>query len=206
MTTKELYPIAARAISWALHPLIIPLYLLLVLFSQTAFVHLSAMAKWYLCGIISLYGIALPSIGIILLKVWKKRKRLPFDRRYERSIPLLIGSVCYLIAAITISGIEIADFLRKIVLAAALVEGLVAWITLRWKISLHLTAAGLAIAIFLVLNLLGLPQMLLPFVAAIVMSGLLATARLYLQKNNPQQIAGGFGLGFAVGMVALLFF
>ena len=205
MTTHETITTSARALSWALHPIILPLYLLLTLFSQTAFVHFSPFAKWFLCGIVVLYGIVAPILAILALRYIGRISNLRIAHRRERTLLLLICATCYLIASLTICRIEAADFLRKILLAAALLEALCAWITVYWKISLHLAAMGLAVAMMIILNLLGLPQMLAPMLATIVAAGLLASARLYLHRHTATQVACGFGLGLAVGIVSLLF-
>mgnify|MGYP006896734914 FL=1 len=66
------------------------------------------------------------------------------DDRRERLLPLLIGAVCYVLCALTLSKIPSAIFLRKFMVAAACCELLCFVVSLRWKISLHLTGMGLS--------------------------------------------------------------
>lgn len=196
----------AQAVSWALHPFVLPLYLVLLLFSQTAFALFSPALKSYLAGSILLYGMLLPMMAIMLLRHRGMLPDLRIEGQRERVLPLMIGAICYMLCAVTIGRIDSALFLRKFMVAAGCCEVMCALVTPRWKISLHLTGMGAATALLVVMNLLAIPRMLLPLLATIVAAGVLASARLYLGRHTPLQVAAGFAGGFAVTLLALFFF
>ena len=127
------------------------------------------------------------------------------DRR-ERLLPLLIGAICYVLCAVTIARLPSAVFLRKFMIAAACCETMCLLVSTRWKISLHLTGMGAAVAMLVVMNVVGVGNMLIPLTVVILLSGALASARLYLGCHTPLQIAAGFFGGFAVTTLAVLFF
>lgn len=195
----------AQALSWALHPFVLPIYLLLLLFSQTAFATFTPLLQRYLIGSVVLYGVVLPVVLVVWLRMRGRLKDLRIAERSDRILPLMIGAVCYMLCAVTIGRIEAAAFLRKFVVAAACCELMCAIVSTRWKISLHLTGMGAAVALLVVMNLLALQQMFVPLLATIVAAGLLASARLYLGRHTPLQVAAGFFGGFLITLIALFF-
>lgn len=196
----------AQSLSWALHPFVLPIYLLLLLFSQTAFARFSTPLQIYLIGSVLLYGVVLPFFFILLLRIRGRLTNFRIEEQRERILPLMIGAICYMLCAVTIGRIESADFLRKFMVAAGCCELMCALVTMRWKISLHLTGMGSAVALLVVMNLLALPRMFVPLLVTIGASGLLASARLYLGRHTPLQVAAGFVGGFVLSLVALFFF
>lgn len=204
-TPARLLHASAQALSWALHPFVLPLYLVLLLFSQTAFALFTPAVKWYLAGSILLYGVLLPLFAICLLRYRGYLPDWKIGERRERILPLMIGACCYMLCAVTIGRIDSALFLRKFMVASACCEMMCAVVTTRWQISLHLTGMGAAVALLVVMNLLALPNMFPALLWSIAAAGALASARLYLGRHNPWQILAGFVGGFLITLVALFF-
>ena len=185
------YKKIATGISWVLHPFLLPVYLMAVLLTMTAFSHYPPNVKFYL------------SLGVL-----RSLGRISDDRiddRRERFLPLLVGAVCYVLCAITIAKIPSAIFLRKFMVAAACCEVLCLVVSFYWKISLHLTGMGAVVALLVVMNVVGVGNMLVPLMVAILCAGALASARLYLGCHNGWQVLAGFSGGFAVSVLAVLF-
>lgn len=196
----------AQALSWALHPFVLPLYLTLLLFSQTAFAFFTPSVKYYLAGSILLYGVLLPMLSIVVLRYRGWLPDWKIAERRERIVPLMIGACCYMLCATTIGRIETAVFLRKFMVAAACCEMMCALVTTRWQISLHLTGMGAAVALLTVMNILAVPSMFVPLLWGIAAAGALASARLYLGRHTPLQLVAGFAGGFLVTLTTLFFF
>ncbi len=55
------------------------------------------------------------------------------------------------------------------------------------------------------MNVVGVGNMLVPLMVAILCAGALASARLYLGCHNGWQVLAGFCGGFAVSVLAVLF-
>lgn len=196
----------AQALSWALHPFVLPLYLTLLLFSQTAFAFFTPSVKYYLAGSILLYGVLLPMLSIVVLRYRGWLPDWKITERRERIVPLMIGACCYMLCATTIGRIETAVFLRKFMVAAACCEMMCALVTTRWQISLHLTGMGAAVALLTVMNILAVPSMFVPLLWGIAAAGALASARLYLGRHTPLQLVAGFAGGFFITLTTLFFF
>ncbi len=195
----------SNTLSWVLHPFLQPVYLMTVLLTMTTFARYTPQMKFYLMWVVALYAIIIPVLTLGVLRSLGRITDFRVDDRRERLLPLLIGTVCYVLCAITFAKIPSAIFLRKFMIAAACCEMLCFVVSLRWKISLHLTGMGAVVALLVVMNIIGVGNMLVPLLIAILCAGALASARLYLGCHNGAQVLAGFCGGFAVSLLAVLF-
>lgn len=195
----------ARSLSWALHPILLPLYLVAALFSMTVFALFPLRVQLYLGGSVLLFGTLLPALAVALLYRTGLLRDLRIGERRQRILPLAIGTLCYLLCVLAVSRVGEALFLRKFALAAACCEAMCCLVSLRWKISLHLTGIGSAVALLIVMNIIGIQLMFRPLLVAILAGGLLASARLYLGYHNPLQLLAGFCGGLTLTLFVLLF-
>ncbi len=191
----------ADLVSTLLHPFFVPLYALLVLLSGSL---LLLSTKLYLVGVVLLYTLALPVLMLLILRHLGRLGSYRIDNRRERILPLMLGTLCYLLCALTLLKLPVAMLLHKMMFGAALCQLFCLMVTLRWKISLHLTAQGGVVAFFSILTIAGNDHMLLPLLLAVFGSGLLASARLYLGCHNGWQILAGFMGGFLIMFLTVL--
>lgn len=199
------YTRLSNGVSWVLHPFLLPMYMMVVLLTLTAFAYYPTGVKLYLLWVVVLYAVIIPVLVLGVLRSLGRISNYRLDDRQERFLPLLIGIACYVLCAITIAKIPSAVFLRKFMVAAACCEALCLVVSLRWKISLHLTGMGAVVALMVVMNVVGVGNMLYPLMVAMLCAGALASARLYLGCHSAQQVAAGFFGGFAVATLAVLF-
>ncbi len=199
------YTKLANGISWGLHPFILPIYLLLILFLGTTFELYTTNIKIYLTGVVVLYTIVIPAISLVVLRSMGYISSYKLDQRSERMLPLIIGAVCYILCAITISKIPMAIFIHKFLIAAACCELATLFISQRWKISLHLTGMGALVGLLFVMNLAGVGDLLPLFLISILGAGILATTRLYLGCHNGAQVLAGFACGFLICTLSMFF-
>ena len=205
MPYKIDYTRLAHGISWVLHPFLLPVYMIALLLTATTFALFPANVKFYLLWVILLYAVLIPVLALGVLRSLGRISSYRVDDRRERLLPLLVGAICYLLCAITLAKIPSVVFLRKFMVAAACCEVLCLVVSLRWKISLHLTGMGAVVALLVVMNIAGVGHMLIPLSVAILGAGALASARLYLGCHNGMQVLAGFGVGFLVATLAMLF-
>ena len=100
---KQLPTYLSRALSMALHPLVMPLYLVALLFTQTSFALFPLKVKWYLGGAVVLYGTLIPILVIGVLRYFGKLSNLHIHNRRERTLLLGVGMVAYLICAFVVN-------------------------------------------------------------------------------------------------------
>ncbi len=196
----------SRAVSVVLHPLLVPLYVLLLLLAgPTQLAAYPVSIKIYLFLVTALYTAVVPVLAVGVLRSMGRISSLTIDRRHERILPLVIGIICYVLCAVTVSRIPSAMLIRKFLVAGACCELFCLAVTFRWKISLHLTAQG-AVAAFLLLMTFGNAGNLTSALAfSILCAGVLASARLWLGCHNIGQIAAGYFGGFVVATLVVLF-
>lgn len=200
-----MYQKLSNGLSWVLHPFVLPLYMMVVMLTLTIFVRYPANVKFYLMWVVALYTVIIPMLALAVLRSLGRISDYKIDNRRERMLPLLVGVICYVLCAITIAKIPSVDFLRKFMIAAACCEAMCLVVSFYWKISLHLTAMGAVVALLVVMNVVGVGNMLVPLMVAILCAGALASARLYLGCHNGTQVLAGFCGGFAVATLAVLF-
>ena len=195
----------AHGLSTLLHPFFVPLWMILILlFGDTLLANYSLSTRLYLLWVVVLYGLLLPLFSLVILRRvgWLSSYRI--DERRERRIPLLLGALFYLACALTFSLVESAYLLQKVMLGAAGCEILCLLVTLRWKISLHLTGMGAATALLFLLAFAGVGNLFWPLLGATLLSGMLASARLFLGCHTGWQILAGYLGGMAVMTGAIL--
>lgn len=196
----------SRALSWLLHPFLVPLYVLGFMLLTDGFLsRLPASIKSYLAWIVVLYAAIVPMLSIAFMRGLGLLKNFGLHSQRSRLLPLLVGAISYVLCAITLSDVAVATIIRKFVLAAACCEVLALVVTPFWKISLHLICMGGVTAVFTLLSVAGAGQHFWALVATILLSGALASARLHLGAHNPSQIAVGYFGGLVVAMLAMIY-
>lgn len=196
----------SRALSWLLHPFVVPLYVLGFMLLTDGFLsRLPASIKSYLAWIVVLYAAIVPMLSIAFMRGLGLLKNFGLHSQRSRLLPLLVGAISYVLCAITLSDVAVATIIRKFVLAAACCEVLALIVTPFWKISLHLICMGGVTAVFTLLSVAGAGQHFWALVATIMLSGALASARLHLGAHNPSQIAVGYFGGLVVAMLAMIY-
>lgn len=195
----------SRALSGLLHPFFQPLYLMTLLLTCTIFAAYPVKMKLYLLGVVLLYTMLIPVLALAVLRRTGRLSSYGIDNRRERIVPLLIGAICYVLCATTLAKFPTAVFLRKFMIAGACCELMCLFVSLRWKISLHLTGMGALTALLVLLNFIGVQQLFVPLLVVVGASGLLASARLHLGCHNGLQILAGYCGGFVVALLAVIF-
>lgn len=195
----------SKALSVLLHPLAVPLYLMLLLVAgptQLAYYPLSV--KFYLLWVTALYTAVIPLLSVGLLRSMGRISSFTIDRRSERILPLVIGIICYLLCSVAVGQIPSAMIVRKFMLAGACCQLFCLAVTFYWKISLHLAVQG-AVAAFLVLLTFGnAGNLTVALAVAVLCAGALASARLWLGCHTIRQITAGYVGGFIVSALAVL--
>ena len=116
----------------------------------------------------------------------------------NRIIPLLFASVFYYVGFILLSRIHFIPMFKLIMIASVLVIVALLLISFKWNISIHMAAAGAVTATLFALSFRTGLDTVSAIVAVVIVSGLVGTARLTLNKNNLLQVAAGYFLGFII--------
>jgi len=187
----------ARIISVVFHPLFMPVYGLLIIFSApTLFGYLPFQVKKLLLLIVMINNVILP---FSLMPFFIHRNIISswtVENRRERIIPLLLTTILYSVTSFIIFRLPIPLFLKTFVFSTFFISIIVTVINFWWKISLHSTAAGAIIALVLILSFKMFAPLTGYLVISVIAGGLILSSRLRLNYHNPLQVWMGFLAGF----------
>ncbi len=195
--TKDFLDNPAKIISVIFHPLFMPVYGMLIIFSApTLFGYLPFAVKKLLFLIVVINNIFLP---LSLMPFFKYRNIISswsVENRRERIIPLLFTTLLYLTTSFIIFRFSIPVFLKSFLFAAFFISMVVTIINFWWKISIHSVGLGALTALVLILTIKMYSPMVWYLITVIVASGLVLSARLKLNTHSPQQVWFGFLTGY----------
>jgi len=116
----------------------------------------------------------------------------------ERRFPLFVSILLYLVTIYFFRKPEIPTVLESMLLSVLV--GLIAAMIINhfWKISLHLMGIGGVLGGLIALSVVN--HFFLPGLCSffILLAGLIAAARLRLNIHTPEQLIGGFSMGFVL--------
>lgn len=157
-------------------------------------------------GIVFLTTFIVPIIIIFLTKRFGLIYSFLMESREERLIPILI---------VTVFMFPISSFFKRIpelsmyyyyIQCSIMLCFMTLLVSMRWKVSLHMTGWGCFTACLFIMTKISMKVYLPFFIVSILLSGIVASTRLYLKSHNNAQIYVGFAMGFiwVFGMSFLL--
>jgi len=188
---------AAKTISVIFHPILIPLYGLILIFSvPTIYSYLSLPVKKILILTMLVNNIVLPLSLLIFLKMRNHISSWEMESRKERMLPLFFTTILYAITSYLVINYPVPNFIKTYFIGIFFVASSITVINNWWKISIHAAGAGMLTALMLMLSFQMYHIMLLPLMATITIAGLILSSRLRLNFHTPAQVWIGFLLGF----------
>ncbi|WP_266364133.1 phosphatase PAP2 family protein [Tellurirhabdus rosea] len=204
----------ARFLSVVFHPLLIPTLLFgLLLIGVPGAVGadtFSLRVRLNLLVLIALGTFLLPALLITLLHRAGYVRSLHMEELTDRRVPYFLTAVLYttLTLLFTFRLEQLATIAPGIgiILASVTVSvTLVGLISIFWKISAHsVSMSGMIGALLGITIQQGEDRLFFPLLVLVALTGMVGTARLYLNAHTPAQVWAGYGLGLAVGLACTL--
>lgn len=194
----------ARTLSFVLHPMLMPLYLLFFIFNGTT---LYAFIPWSIklyCYLVTLSALLImPLLSLPLFRYFHLIRSYDLDEKQDRVYPVMIAVAFAFLGFWMLGRVAYTNIVQQLFLVLIILLSAFSVITLRWKISMHMTAVGGVCGFLLVLGMKYPQDVRDSLIFMLLMAGLLASSRLYLKKHNPLQIYLGFlfGLCFVAGIL-----
>lgn len=197
----------ARILSYIFHPLLITTYAVVVLFNSGHYLGVvNSEARNMIYSIYFIITFLLPALFIPVLYYFGMISKIEIDKRKERLLPLLTVVIMYSLAWHFMGRIGMPPLLLKIIISSLFSVFATLLVTLFWKISLHSAGMGSLLGlVFFLANFENLSMLLIGFFV-ILFSGLVCTARLYLNRHSPVQVYVGYFLGFTVVYLTMIIF
>ena len=159
-------------------------------------------AKRFVLMVVLFTTAILPMLAVALLSL--KPKFDPSLRKTnDRLLAFLFTSAFYYLGYTLLSRIKVYPVFKILLIAAVLVIIALLLVSVKWKISSHLAAIGSLTGAFLTLSFRTGINPYLVIISLIVVSGILAWARLVLKKNNLPEITAGYFLGLTIQSLVL---
>ncbi len=194
----------AGIISLLFHPLLLPTYMLIILFYIPGFTifSYSTETKFYLIAFVFIMTFGIPASLVYMLKRFKVIESLQMNNRKERLIPLGMMAGIYFITFYSLNNIGSLALFNLFLIGVAIVSLVAIVITLYTKISLHMMGAGGVSGALLGLLLAYPVDMRWLFYLVILLAGVIGYARLTITNHTLRQLYNGFMMGFVL-MLAL---
>jgi hypothetical protein len=190
---------AARIVSITFHPLLIPVYgLLVIFFAPTLFWYLPFRVKEILFFIFLINNVLIPLSLMPFLRYRNIISSWLIEERHERIIPLLVVSLLYSITSFIMYRLQIPVFVKAYTYSLAILSVVLLIINFSWKISLHSAGAGAVTALIFVLSFKMGVQLPVQTASILLLSGAVMSARLKMQSHEPKEVYVGFIAGLVI--------
>jgi len=195
----------ATIISYLFHPVFMPLIgLVIILNSGTYSVELPGEFKNYLYLMTGLCTLVLPLSFLPVLIYFQYVKEMTISERRERLIPLFFTTICFYAGYYFVSRFSPVKVINLFLLSSTLVVMLILIISLFWKISIHSAGIGGIMGLIIILSVSYSIDMTFFMSAAFLVSGIIFTARLTLNKHTLVELLAGYLIG-VVAVASVMF-
>jgi hypothetical protein len=194
---KDFPDMLAQLISVIFHPLLIPVYGMMILFSAPVlFGYLPFEVKKLLVLIVLINNILLPLSLLPFLRYKNIISSWSVENRRERIIPLCITTLLYAVTSFILYRFPIPVFLKTFIIAIFFLSLAITIINFWWKISIHSAGSGALTALVFILSFRMYSALGWYLILVITVSGLVLSSRLRLNFHNPRQVWLGYFAGF----------
>jgi hypothetical protein len=192
----------ATVVSYVLHPLLVPTYIIIFLLNMDAFLAfmIPFSVRLWIISMFFTVTFAMPA-----MMIWMMHRRgiiisMQMEMRSERFYPLLLTTIFWTIGYILLSrtGLPVIYYRYLLGGIAALIVAII--VNHFWKISLHMLGMGGLTGVFLGFSLRMGVDILLLISILIILSGLVGYARLKVNSHNPPQVY----VGYIVGVILMI--
>ena len=200
--TKKLF----KTLSYILHPVFMPVFGVLILFSISHLALLPIESKKAILFLVAIVTVFFPLALIPILYFQKAITGVNISSQRERIIPMFLTSLFYYFGYYILHKYSAPLFLQQYMLAIFVSVLAASIINIGWKISLHMVGIGGIIGLLsAITHLFGIPtnQFLM---LAILLAGIIGTARLYLNEHTSTQIYSGFMMGYVINFGIIVLF
>ena len=197
----------ATVVSYILHPLLIPTYIIVLLLNMNVFLAfmIPFNIRLLIIGMLFTITFAMPAVMIYMMYRKKIISSLQMEIRSERFYPLLLTAIFWGLGFSLISRTGLPGVYYQYLLGGvgAIVVAMI--INYFWKISLHMLGMGGLTGVFLGFALkIGIE--IFPFLALLILlSGLVGYARLKVNSHNPPQVYTGYIVGVVLMIVVYMY-
>lgn len=203
---------ASDIISLTFHPLLVPIYSVLMFCTLSFFRSLPLYHVVLVIFLVCVFAFVIPYFALHWLEGKGAISSIGLPSQKDRTVPYFICGTCLLICAILLSGIGACPFVFATIYAGSACVFICTIINFWSKISIHTAAMGCWFGSVVYLwtdEAIGLlaGNSVTVICSVALLSGISASIRIASNIHTQLQVLGGFVAGFCVGLCTLhLFF
>jgi membrane-associated phospholipid phosphatase len=201
---------AAKVISVLLHPLLMPTYLftLLAFLFPASLYPITPASRVAFLILLFLMTCLLPAVNIGFLRLFGVVKSVSMNDREERIKPFVLITLLYVVFTAMLHlkrGLSIGDNLFNLLLIIDVLVVFSLLITFFYKASIHSVGICGIVGMLLPLNkVMEDYSIFIATLVALVLAGVVMSARLQLNAHTPREVLVGAVAGFAIGFFGML--
>lgn len=165
---------------------------------------LSWEAKRFILLVVLFSTGILPMLTVAVLAL-NPRFDINMQNSRDRIIPLLFSSAFYYLGYMLLNKMKAFPVFKIFMIASVLVIVVLLIISFKWKISSHMAALGALAGTFFALSFRSGVNPIGPIILVVLVSGIVGSARLILQKHSLAQITAGYFSGFLILYLVIYF-
>jgi hypothetical protein len=196
----------AQALTVIFHPVFVPLYGLLIIYSSpTLLSFIPAEMKRVIFIVVLANNVIIPLSLTAVLYARGAIKSFSARDRNERVVLLTFALLMYTLTALVLLRMQVPNLFRAYFISIAIVTLITLTITAFYRISLHASGIGGLLALVVFMMILYDIRSVWQLITVILAGGLVMSSRLYLDDHSPLEVWLGLLAGTAV-MAASLFY
>lgn len=192
----------AKALSYLLHPIFMPFYGVLIIFTLNTYVSfiITTKGKLIILAVLLSTTVLLPLLTIAIMKAKKLIKTWEMEQKEERIFPFMFTAIFYYLAFYLLRSMDLPSVYYMFILGANMLLILTLIINFWWKISSHMIGIGGLLGALISISHSLQIDILLIISLIIFLGGLLGFARIKNNSHTPAQVY----TGYVVGVVSML--
>lgn len=195
---------AAKVLSAVFSPFYAPIWAFVGLFLFSYLRLLPLGYKALILIMVYCFTIFIPRVSINLFRRINKWTHWQLSHREHRHMPYVLTLVSYSTCLVLMSSMNMAMFIRGIVMAALVAQVICVILNMWWKVSTHMVGMGGLVGALFSFSYLFFFNPLPGACGLIILSGLLGTSRMILRQHSLAQEIVGFVIGLVCSVIFIL--
>ena len=195
----------AQILSALFTPFLMPTVAFLLLFFCTYLYILPVAYKLVVLGMVYCFTVLMPMLFIYLFQKANGWGIKELGHRKKRFIPYMLTILSYVTCLIAMHRMHLPRYMSGIIVAALICMVCCTLLNFRWKVSTHVTSSGMLVGGLLAYSMLFNFNPVWYLSLAILLAGMLGTARIIVKQHTLFEVFAGFVVGMFCGVIGILF-
>lgn len=194
-----------KLLSYLFHPLLMATWFLLLLLKTNPFIF-AGMPIGVVIAVVFINTFMFPAIAILLMRKLGFIDSLEMPDHKQRILPMVATIIFYVWAYLAIKKINFPALMGAFMMGTLASLFIAFLINVFSKISLHMVGVSGVLAAVMLLTMVSPTNIGYYFIGVIVLTGAIASARLYLGAHSIKEVYAGFLVGIVGQILGLVLY